>query len=162
MPVTYLTPHFTLDELTVSTTADQIGDDNQPDEAALSNLIRLANTLLQPIRDLASAQCGTDVPIHVHDAYRSARVNAAVGGVPASQHQLGEAADVDAKPHLTIDQLFRTITRSDLPYDQVILEPSDHGGCVHVSVAGAGRPPRREALLRTGDRPHWAYQRVAP
>lgn len=151
-----LSPHFTLDELMRSDTAQRLGIANTPDAAALANLQRLATTVLEPIRALVGA------PVHVHDGYRCPAVNAAVGGVHDSQHAEGEAADLDALPTLTNDHLFDRIRGADIPFDQVILEHSDGGGCVHVSCAKDGQPPRRQALIRTGFPGHWSYMEARP
>jgi hypothetical protein len=42
-----LTPHFTLDELTASETAERNGWDNSPNDQELANLTRLADFLEQ-------------------------------------------------------------------------------------------------------------------
>jgi hypothetical protein len=145
-----LSPNFTLAELTFSQTAIDRGLDNSPDPDALANLERLAVTILQPIRDLVGC------PVHVHDAYRAPAVNAAVGGVPDSQHQLGQAADIDALPDYTLKHLFDVIRQSTLPFDQVILEVTGTGGAVHVSCAAVGVAPRGQALVRSPE-PPWHY-----
>ena len=148
--MTALTANFTLEELTASATAVTLGLDNTPDPGALADLRYLAVTVLQPIRDLVG------VPVHVHDGYRSSAVNATVGGVPDSQHCLGQAADIDAEGW-ALDLLFNAIRRSPIPYDQVILEATKAGGCVHVSCAADGAAPRGQALIRSAA-PPWTYQ----
>jgi len=83
-----LSYNFTLDELTKSATAKRLNINNEPSEEILSNLMALANKILQPIRD-AYGQ-----PIVVGSGYRCPKLNKAVGGVPTSQHMKGEAADI--------------------------------------------------------------------
>jgi zinc D-Ala-D-Ala carboxypeptidase len=153
--VTQLAPNFTLEELVASATAAQLGIDNTPSPAALAELLRLATAILQPIRDLVG------VPVHVHVAYRSPELNAALvpPGVPNSQHCLGQAADIDAEGW-SLDVLFNAIRASAIPFDQLILEQIGTGGCVHVSCAADGAAPRGQALIRSST-PPWTYQPAA-
>ena len=58
-----------------------------PDAAATANIRRLVERLLQPLRDRLGE------PITILSGYRSDELNRLVGGVPSSQHRLGEAAD---------------------------------------------------------------------
>jgi hypothetical protein len=60
LPEGYLSPHFTLSELTYSDTANAEGIDNTPDEAAVGQLIQLAQLTLEGIRRI----CG-DHPVIV-------------------------------------------------------------------------------------------------
>jgi zinc D-Ala-D-Ala carboxypeptidase len=121
-----LSPHFTLDELTVSETAKARGIPNTPDsEADMFRLRRLALGL-EWVRQIAGG------PIRVNSAYRNARVNALVGGVENSDHRDGDAADIWT-PNLTAVRLAQMLAR-DLPvFDQLILETSRN--IVHVSFA---------------------------
>jgi hypothetical protein len=148
-----LTANFDLAELTKSDTAERLGIDNTPGSVEHAALTRLAVTILQPIRELVGHA------VLVHDAYRNAEVNKAVGGVPDSQHQRGEAADISAPP-LTLRELFDLVRKSSVPYDQCILEETVNGGCVHISEAHwTSDAPRREALIRSAA-PPWTYEKV--
>ena len=146
--MTQLSPHFTLAELTHSDTATLHDIDNTPTPDALLNLSTLATTVLEPAR----AACG-GVALHVHDGYRCAAVNALVGGVPHSQHETGEAADVDAEGLSHRDAFDRIRRDPNIPFDQCILE----SGCVHLSCAAEGATPRRQVLVRHGTSGHWTY-----
>ena len=55
------------------------------------NIEALVANVLDPVRD----EYGK--PIYVNSGYRCAKHNAAVGGVPKSQHKVGEAADISVK-----------------------------------------------------------------
>ena len=79
---TKLTPHFTLEELTTTKT----GLFNIPDVEQTNQLRILCRDILEPLRDKA-----VHAPIIVSSAFRSYSVNKAVGGVPTSQHLLGQA-----------------------------------------------------------------------
>lgn len=83
-----LTEHFTLAELTASSTARKLGLDNTPGADALQQLHRTAQ-MLERVR----AHLGGHAVI-VTSGYRGRQVNAAVGGVTSSDHVQGMAADV--------------------------------------------------------------------
>ena len=81
---TKLTPHFTSEELTTTKT----GLSNIPNVGQTNQLRILCSDILEPLHD------NIDKPIIIDSAFRSAAVNHAVGGVPNSQHLLGQAADI--------------------------------------------------------------------
>lgn len=84
----------------------------------------LVDTVIQPLRDAWGA------PLAINSGYRCPEVNAAVGGVPTSQHTKGEAADVcpfGRNGHGDIEvvkNLARLARDLGLPFDQMILYPS--------------------------------------
>lgn len=140
-----LTPHFTLDELTASEVAERNGWDNAPNDAELANLRRLAD-FLEQIKALLGGK-----PIMINSAYRSKRVNDAVGSRDTSQHRVGCAADIRV-PGMTPDQVVKAIMASPLPFDQVIRE---FDRWTHVSIPNTpDTAARRQALIidRTGTR----------
>jgi hypothetical protein len=133
-----MTPHFTLDELTASETAERNGWDNTPNEQELANLQRLAEFL----EDVKEALGGK--PIMVNSAFRNKQVNDAVGSKDSSQHRVGCAVDIRV-PGLTPDQVVRAIIASGLPYDQVIRE---FDRWTHLSVPNTpDAAPRKQALI---------------
>jgi hypothetical protein len=133
-----MTPHFTLDELTASETAERNGWDNTPNEQELANLQRLAEFL----EDVKEALGGK--PIMVNSAFRNKQVNDAVGSKDSSQHRVGCAVDIRV-PGLTPDQVVRAIIASGLPYDQVIRE---FDRWTHLSVPNTpATPARKQALI---------------
>jgi zinc D-Ala-D-Ala carboxypeptidase len=133
-----MTPHFTLDELTASETAERNGWDNTPNEQELANLQRLAEFL----EDVKEALGGK--PIMVSSGYRGKQVNDAVGSKDSSQHRVGCAVDFRV-PGLTPDQVVRAIIASGLPYDQVIRE---FDRWTHLSVPNTPEAaPRKQALI---------------
>jgi len=134
----FLTPHFTLAEMTASQMANREGLDNTPDSKTIANLVELCRTL-EGVRDLV------DRPILVSSGYRSAALNRKVGGAASSAHVLGLAADILAVSMSPRD-LARRIIDSDLSFDQLILE---YDGWVHLGLSEA--PLRREVLtIRKG------------
>ena len=52
------------------------------------SVLALVRRVLQPLRDLYGK------PMKVNSGYRCKELNEIVGGVPTSQHRLGEAADI--------------------------------------------------------------------
>lgn len=83
---THYSPNFNRAELDCRRSSG-CGCTTPPDVAA--NLVVTANNLEQLRAFVGHA-------LHVNDGYRCPKENAAVGGVPDSQHLVGKAADVDA------------------------------------------------------------------
>lgn len=129
-----ISAHFTLEELTRSQTATRLRIANKPDATALANLERLCRLMLEPIR----ARLGG---VHVDSAYRSRRLNTAIGGSAKSQHMKGLAADI-VIAGLSALEVCQWIVDQHLPFDQLICE----GSWTHVSVAAEGETPRGEVL----------------
>lgn len=134
----YLSPHFTLDELTFSQTASREGLDNTPDSRVIANLKRLSQTLEQ-VRSLAGC------PVLISSGYRCPALNRRVGGAPDSAHTHGLAADLTAT-RFGPKALAKLLVDSDLVFDQLILE---YDRWVHLAVAEQGA--RRQTLtIRKG------------
>lgn len=133
-----LTPHFTLDELCASETAERNGWDNTPNEAELENLKRLAD-FLEQVKVVLGGK-----PIMINSAFRSKPVNDAVGSKDSSQHRIGCAADIRV-PGMTPDEVVRKIIASGISFDQVIRE---FDRWTHISVPNSvDTAPRRQALI---------------
>lgn len=79
------------------------------------SILALAENVLQPLRDAWGK------PLKVNSGYRCKALNAAVGGVPTSQHVKGEAADIAAGDPV---KLARLAVKLGLPFDQMILYPT--------------------------------------
>ena len=108
--------HFTIEELTRSATAEARGICNTPPPEAVAALTRLVTQVLDPLREAWGA------PIRVTSGYRSTELNRAVGGVPHSQHTLGEAADVSLGAPSLNARLWKLLRQLNLPIDQAINE----------------------------------------
>ena len=123
--------YFTLTELTRSATARRLGIDNTPSPDARAALTQLVDNVLDPLREAWGA------PLYVTSGYRCPALNRAVGGVPHSQHILGQAADVTTG---TIDgnrRLWQLLQSLKLPVDQVI---NEHGfRWLHISYGPRNR-----------------------
>ena len=130
-----LTPHFTLEELTVT---NHRSLDNTPNSSEINNLKRLAE-MLEKVKTLLDGK-----PIMINSAFRSKAVNDAVGSKDTSQHRVGCAADIRV-PGLTPDQVVKAIIGSPIAYDQIIRE---FDSWTHISVPNnPSGTPRKQALI---------------
>ena len=136
-----LSPHFTLEELTVSQTATRRGIDNTPPPGVVANLKRLA-AALEDIRGLLG-----DQPLHISSGYRSPALNKAIGGARTSQHQFGLAVDFTAPGFGTVLQTAKKIAASGIEFDQLICE---YGSWVHVGLAADASPRRQKLSIYAG------------
>ena len=137
-----LTSNFSLEELSHT---DHREFDNTPPADVIENLKRLA-MILEQVRSLFNGS-----PVIINSAYRSLKVNRAVGSSDGSQHRLGCAADIRI-PGQTPDMVVKTIMAANLPYDQLLRE---FDAWVHISVpTHDGETPRKMALIidKTGTR----------
>jgi len=143
--MTQLTPHFTLEELYASETADRHGIDNTPPQEVVDNLKLLAQAL-ESIRELLGGR-----PIHVTSAYRSQEVNRLVGSKPTSDHTKGLAADFVCPAFGKPDDVVRAIVASSIPYKQVIRE---FDRWTHFAIPAKGEEAKKQALIidKTGTR----------
>ena len=139
-----LTEHFTLEELT---TTDHREFDNTPNETERANLVRLAGLL-----ELVKVALGGK-PIMVNSAFRSKKVNDAVGSKDSSQHRIGCAADIRV-PGVTPDQVVKAVIAAKLPFDQLIRE---FDRWTHISIPNDPKgKPRGQTLIidKAGVRPY--------
>ena len=129
-----LSANFTLSELTKSQTAVRKNIKNEPSTAHVENLIHLAETVLQPIRNHYGK------PVVISSGYRSPELCEAIGSSTKSQHARGEAADFEI---MGIDNMqLATWINKNTNFDQLILEfyePGDpNSGWVHCSAVKEG------------------------
>jgi uncharacterized protein YcbK (DUF882 family) len=136
--MTQVTPHFTLEELTASETAERNGWDNNPNGYERDNLARLAD-LLEQVKVVLGGK-----PIMINSAFRSKQVNDAVGSKDTSQHRTGCAADIRV-PGMTPDQVVKAVIASGIGYDQIIRE---FDRWTHISIPNTiDTAPRKQALI---------------
>lgn len=129
----YATQHFSWHELRAPAHAET--------RAALR---ALCECVLEPLRLRVGG------PILVTSGYRNSRRNAVVHGAERSQHERGEAVDIEHPAH-TSRALARELLLAELPFDQLIwYNRDDH---VHVSYIAEGgrRANRGEVLHCVGD-----------
>lgn len=128
-----LTKNFSLEEFTISETADRHGIENTPTAQHLANLTVTADGF-QAARDILKRA------MVITSGYRNPQVNKLVGGVPNSDHALGWAGDFHVAG-LTPLAAGRILAASDLRFDQLILETSR--GILHLSF----HPRMRRQIL---------------
>jgi hypothetical protein len=127
-----LTEHFSLDELTFSSTAVRLGIDNAPPPSIVPCLETLARGLEQ-VRTLLG------YPLHINSGYRNIVLNRAIGGSKTSAHMEGYAADFTCRQFGPPIEICKTIAASQIEFDQLIEE----GAWVHISFA----PTKRRKIM---------------
>ena len=124
-----LSNNFTLNELTKSQTATRKGIHNEPSTEHIENLIHLAKTILQPVREHFGK------PVMISSGYRSPELCEAIGSSAKSQHAKGEAADFEI--HGVDNKELAAWISANCDFDQLILEFYIDGdlnsGWVHCS-----------------------------
>lgn len=106
-----LSPHFSLAELTVTTTGIQ----NVVAPEHLANL-KFTASQMERVRAIMGQ------PIKVNSGYRSAAVNKAVGGVLTSAHSLGFAVDFVCPAFGAPYDICKALIAAGVPFDQLIHE----------------------------------------
>ena len=136
-----LTNNFSLAEMTKSQTATRKGIDNKPSTEHIENLIHLAETVLQPVREHFGK------PVAISSGYRSPALCEAIGSSSKSQHAKGEAADFEIRD--VDNKELATWISKNCEFDQLILEFYDgvdpNSGWVHCSAVKEGS---RKQLLK--------------
>lgn len=150
-----LTPHFTLKEFEKSATAAANGINNSVPSRYIPVLQQLCQEVLEPLRSYVGQ------PIIISSGYRCNQLNIKVGGAYASQHTLGEAADIqlpltsytawdDNKRHTdmeTAHKWFDWLERNT-DFDQLILETANGKDFwIHVSCR-KNRKKNRHQVIR--------------
>lgn len=121
-----LTDNFTLNELVYSVTAEANKIDNRPNVTVISNLQKLCENVLQPLRNHLGC------PVIVTSGFRCAELNKKIGGKPNSHHLMGYAADF-VVPQRNLKDVFNWM-KDNLPYDQLLFEYNSSGDIwIHVS-----------------------------
>lgn len=152
-----LSPHFKLAEFERSATAQANGIDNRVPSQYIPVLEQLCKTILEPLREFAKQ------PIIIGSGYRCSQLNVKVGGVYASQHTLGEAADIqvpktrytnwgDNQAHTDMDiaNKWFDFIEHHTDFDQLILETSNGKYFwIHVSCRKNKSKNRHQVLRLT-------------
>ena len=129
----YLSPHFSLKEMTDSQTAVKYGIANVPSEQEIENLSRLCQGTLEPLRE------ALQLPVVITSGFRTKALNDRLAhSSERSQHMQGCAADfyVSCAGREVLIKAFRLIiTSHEIDYDQLILYPN----FIHVSYVSKER-----------------------
>lgn len=131
MPI-YLSPNFTLEELTVTSYKEFQKKQLEEVKPFISNLFILANYILQPIRNYYKS------PIIINSGFRGESLNKKVGGTATSDHTCikgAAAADFTVKGK-TVDEVFKDIISGKIGilYRQVINEHSGKNKWIHIAT----------------------------
>lgn len=149
-----LTEHFSLREFEQSETAKKYGIDNRVPSKFVPTLQQLCQEVLEPLRSFVGK------PIIISSGYRCNQLNVKVGGAYASQHTLGEAADIllpltsytgwdDNKKHTDLETARRWFDwiETHCDFDQLILETSNGKDYwIHVSCRRNRRANRHQVI----------------
>lgn len=132
-----LSKNFTYEELVKSATATRLKINNTPNKEQHDNLKKLAETVLQPIRDKYGK------PLIVSSGFRCEKLNKAVGGAKSSQHCKGEAADIRTVSDSIADNkalfnfILEMINKEEIKVGQLI---DEYGyNWIHVSLPRVGK-----------------------
>lgn len=124
-----LSDHFSLEELTKSSTAVRKGIDNEPDSTARENLIVLCSEILEPVRTHYG------IPFVPNSGFRCLELNREIGSSDRSQHVTGNAVDFEV-PGVDNKEVALWV-KENCDFDQLILEFYKEGepasGWVHCS-----------------------------
>jgi hypothetical protein len=135
--MTKIGKYLTLAEITKSQTAIRKGIDNTPNAAQLSAITYLVINVFDFVKDKFPAA-------FVSSFFRCYILNIAIGGAKGSQHEKGEAVDIDSEKDN--NDIFNFI-KDTLDYDQLIAEFPINGkiSWVHVSLKKSNN--RRQILI---------------
>lgn len=145
--------YITYDDLVRSDMAKRLGIINAPDDAQLAALEALISTIYDKVVDYFNKKIG------FNSAFRNEVLNKAIGGAKNSQHQSGEAIDIDADiyGHVTNTQIF-TFIKNNLEFDQLIAEGLDsRGNVAWVHVSYSKTKNRRQVLVMLKDKGKTKY-----
>ncbi len=133
-----LSKNLTLAEAIKSTSATQMGINNNPPPEIIETMKLTAEKVFQPLRDKLGA-------IKVTSFYRSPQLNRAIKGSSVSQHLKGEAIDMQGVS-VSNKRLFEEAIK--LPeFDQIIWEfgNSENPDWIHISYS---KTRNRKQVLR--------------
>lgn len=127
---------------------------NEPNEIELINIKKFVKLIAQPVRDLLG------VPMQSNSGFRSKAVNEQARGVENSQHRfINNDGALDFVPiGMKVEDAYKKIYLSNIPFDQLIIEPRKNGNIIHISMSAN---PRRQALIElvssTGKKSYQTY-----
>ena len=120
--------YFTFTEFERSETAVRYAIDNTLPEKNKANVATLVDTVLDPLREAWGK------PITVTSGYRCPSLNAAVGGVSTSLHQIGRAADITTGNSVDNRRLYQLAIDLKLPFFELIGKKYDFKW-LHISYS---------------------------
>lgn len=164
--MTNITPHFTLEELIYSDTANKCKINNKPTDIHLKTLKHTCEYFLEPLRELLndkykiySNKPVKQAIIKITSGYRCEELNKKVGGSTTSQHKTGEAVDFDVYLLFTDGSKFKLpytevyhfiknkVKQGKISVDQLICESSNGAHWVHASYKAGGASVNRKQFM---------------
>jgi zinc D-Ala-D-Ala carboxypeptidase len=140
-----LSDHFTLSELTKSSTAERRGIDNAPGPTEIENMILVCDQILEPVRNHYG------IPFVPNSGFRGLELNRAIGSSDNSQHVTGQAVDFEVPSIPNKDTALWVMENCE--FDQLILEfykeRIPESGWVHCSYT-MDRDNRKSARIFDG------------
>lgn len=127
-----LTEHFSLEEMTYSSTAVKLKIANMPGPHEVENLGILCRDVLEPARLVYNK------PIKINSGYRCLKLNRAVGGVSNSYHVMGMAADIHCDGEEDANRLANILMRMPRT-DLVLIEFTRQNIWIHVQWSKSPR-----------------------
>ncbi len=129
---------FNLKTFTHSDTADRLKIDNtEMTDEELENGQRLHSLLVEVLDRIRTKHHLPDAQMKINSAYRSPKLNKAVGGVPTSQHCKFQSADT-VITGLTTEDYFSDLKElakaGTMKFGQVIKEHIGDSKWVHISL----------------------------
>lgn len=110
-----ISEHVSYEEAIKSQTGVRKGIINIPTAFEINNMEIVAHACFEPLRSWWGK------PLVVSSFFRCKELNAAIGGVPTSQHCQGKAIDIDTGSKEDNEKLFE-YAKSNLKFDQLINE----------------------------------------
>jgi hypothetical protein len=143
--MTYLTEHFSLEEVTQSSLASRSGIDNSLPPKLIDAVTSTAKGM-ERVRALLG-----NLPVSITSWYRCPELNMALGSKLTSQHVKGEAVDFICPAFGTPLQICKRLlyVKELIRFDQLILEHT----WIHISWKADPATPQRSqvlSLLATG------------
>ena len=156
---TYLSEHFTKEEMIYSDTAIAKGINNEPDDDHLRAITHTCQYLLEPFRKLLGEHYGCEVQVVISSGYRCTALNNAIGGSSTSDHVRGAAADVTCykkingvatkiAPLDVYNLVKEWVAAGDLSVNQCIYEVSGSSIWVHIAHAPEGKTCDKREFLK--------------
>jgi zinc D-Ala-D-Ala carboxypeptidase len=134
-----ISENISLLDATKSQTAIRDGIDNTPNETQLACMVLLSEKIYEPVKKACSGA-------FISSFFRCEKLNKKIGGAKGSQHEKGEAMDIDSNGFN--NEIFHFI-KNNLVFDQLIAEflTGNEPSWVHVSYKAGGN--RKQILVAT-------------
>lgn len=122
-----LTPHFKISELAGTSVAKFKAKNLKEAKERMGKMYMLAG-FAERVREIVG------YPLIVTSGFRCVSLNNYLGGALVSQHLLCEAIDIVCNK-MTVKGMYEKIKKSDLKYDQMIIETNKAGAeWLHISI----------------------------